>query len=156
MVWIRIAELYNRNVLDDVIDLCITEQFLERLRTQRPVYLSGAYVFGSMYPLKQYQCVGSHGNDGAQTGILLLLPKKTVDPRLNNPKLWKKILGRYEYDYNRPTLLDDLQRQMSDKILFIGETRGGDVGASIFIHRDQNRSIDSIRIVPDATICHTD
>lgn len=98
-----------------------------------------AYVFGKKYKLSEYVLVGSHGNDVAQTGFV------------NITGATKKELGdivSFEpWDvYRKPKYLnwDDAKglkqiQKIFPRILFVGETVGGDVGAKLYAHYTGNK-----------------
>jgi hypothetical protein len=100
-----------------------------------------AYVFGPLFNLNEYIHVSSHGNDGAQIG---LIDADILDQRsdLNwSDNLWSQI----DYDYNDQSKRDQV-RSINPAILFFGETIGGDVGADLYAHYGTNEQIDSLII----------
>jgi hypothetical protein len=108
---------------------------------------SNAYVFGKKYPLSTYRLLGEHGNDGAQTGFIDL----DVAKKVNWPDdIGEEVLKFYRDKTRHMKKWDDRAalRQMRTKlpfIVFLGETFGGDVGASLYGHY-HNRTLDSLII----------
>jgi hypothetical protein len=113
---------------------------------------SNAYVFGKKYPLSTYKFLGEHGNDGAQTGFI------DLDIALRKTKCveWPDDIGNEVLKYYRVSKGRTMKRwddrialrQMRKKlpfIIFLGETFGGDVGASLYGHYYGSR-LDSLII----------
>ena len=104
-----------------------------------PGYTGGkvGYVFGPLFPKESYKLLGFHGNDVAQTGIFEI-------NRYNKKKDYNCIIDNiYDYDWNDRKMLTQL-RKVAPEILWLGETFGGDVGASYYVHIDANDQIDSL------------
>ncbi len=111
-----------------------------------------AYVFGKKYPLSTYKLIGSHGNDGAQTGFIDLdilkefkrhnskhAPKVNISECFLNA--FKKPSGSYKSWDDRASL-KKVQKELP-YIIFLGDTFGGDVGASLYGHFTRGK-LDSI------------
>jgi hypothetical protein len=101
-----------------------------------------AYIFGPRFPLSQYAYVGKHGNDGAQTGFI------DLDLFANGEQVLDVVLQEYmpkTKSRRGPGLAWDDRaalrrvRAQLPHILFIGETVGGDVGASLYAHRTHGK-----------------
>jgi hypothetical protein len=131
----------------------VTDEFLKVLARKPKSIRSGkglsqgnAYVFGKLYSTGYY-LAGSHNNDGAQTGILNSANIKSDEfAKIHDFKLWKKLYFREKFKrWEDRTTLSEVRKTISNRILFVGDTDGGDVGANIFIHLD-NGNIDSIII----------
>lgn len=147
---ILIGELMTDN---DYVTLKVSDKFLKTIKKapkkiiKRP---DNAYIFGKKYKLSDYKKIGDHSNDMASTGILLYDINQQKMNEIKNSDLWNEI---YHIDkkYKKSLNWDDrkalkkIQAQLSDKILFVGETIGGDVGADVYVHRT-NKCIDSIII----------
>ena len=92
---------------------------------------------GPAIPKDTYCYEGDHDNDGGGTGIV------RCDGYKYDIDLWEK--------YNKQEPRGATEKQMtklarsviSDKIVFLGETNMGDVGANVFTHRNSRGEIDS-------------
>ena len=127
----------------------VNEKFYQTL-LKKPKYVmkndGNAYIFGPKFPLKDYQFLTGHGNDGAQTGLLdydlwMKSPEEQASSDLWHKLYLQKGLTRWD---TRKNLLK--MREKFPEILFVGETLGGDVGADMWIHRDKKGEIDSLII----------
>ena len=125
-----------------------------KLLSKKPKYINcdygNSYIFGTRYPLKSYKKILSHYNDVAQTG-LIDVTDITEDEKntIRDSKLWNKVYcpSRQKckpWDY-RPYLIT-IRKEISPRILFVGETYGGDVGADLYIHFNSKKEIDSLII----------
>lgn len=143
----------------------ITEEFykvlLEKPKYVRKKELGGhnGYVFGPMYNKHTYTRIGSHGNDGAQTGIVEItnlteddhkniLARGTTEQGKKTSK-WANIYfpergGSYSWDERK--LLTRVRKEISERILFVGSTDAGDVGADVYAHFNKKGEIDSLII----------
>lgn len=115
-----------------------------------------AYVFGKLFS-SNYYYIGGHGNDLAQTGIVQLtgLTEDDIDKFSRNQHIdgrkrrydpWDVVYKDINYDWDNVNALKQIRKSVSDNILFVGTTAGGDVGADIFAHFDKSGNIDSIII----------
>ncbi len=100
-----------------------------------------AYIFGERFPLEEYKLIGEHSNDMAQTGFIDfdLIP---VDGVPNYEEVWTS-----SYPDSKWELRNSLKKLQKDApfVLWVGETVGGDVGASIYAHFKQGtRHIDGL------------
>lgn len=148
---ILIGELTTYNLC---VMLKVTDTFLKTLKRSPKTIIkrpNNAYIFGKKYKLTDYVKVGSHDNDAGSTGILLYdgLNKYKLDEIKNSP-LWDDtyhISKKYKkaLSWTDKKALKKIQMVLSDKILFVGETSGGDVGADIYIHKTRG-NIDSLII----------
>lgn len=126
------------------IGLAVTTQFCETHLKSRPICVKAentdgnAYIFGKTFDYKEYVYAGSHYNDFANTSV--------VDyTDLQEPVKTGWILDIDNFDYDTPEY-NKLAKSKDSRILFMGETVGGDVGASVYVHLDANNDIDSIII----------
>jgi hypothetical protein len=94
-----------------------------------------AYVFGKLHSLGSYKFIGDHGNDVAQTGFV---DKDIIDRDGYNADI-------FDSDWFDQS---DATRKMIHKqqpsVLWYGETYGGDVGASLYGHKDSDGNYDSL------------
>lgn len=134
------------------VQLKIMPSFLEVLR-KKPKYItnnqSNAYIFGHMHT-SGYYIAGSHGNDVAQTGILDM-QKITKDEltSIQDYNKWLKIFmpSKKEFhDWAERPLLKQVQKDISPRIIFVGTTVGGDVGANVLVHLNNKKEIDGLII----------
>lgn len=123
------------------INILVSNKFYEIL-SKKPKYKSSrdanAYIFGPHFKTGYY-FVGYHGNDAAQTGILDItnITKKELTNIQNSDK-WFEIYmpNKKEYhSWDERKLLSKVRSEISDRVLFVGYTHGGDVGASVYIHQ---------------------
>jgi hypothetical protein len=148
---IAVGELMTSLIFSDwSIKLKVNDRFLGTLYKAPKSFdsnNSNAYWFG--YNGKDdWIDMGEHGNDVASTGIMLMngivdneekeIIKATND---NRDYLGKK----YKYLYPHQLVLD-ARKLISERILFVGATIGGDVGASVLIHLDKNNEINGLII----------
>lgn len=128
------------------------EQINERLNKYKfkEQCTGNAYVFGPLFPASKYVEIASHGNDVAGTGLIdieINKYKPTTDE-----ELYEEIGQKYNYDWNNRAVLRAFQRKYPE-ILWIGETYGGDIGASAYAHYDNNGEIDSL-IIDTSCLLH--
>jgi hypothetical protein len=109
--------------------------------------LGNAYIFGPLYK-NGYVHLGYHGNDAAQTGLLDMtkITKNELD-KITAYEPWTEIyLAKKKVTpWDDRSKLPIVQKQISPRILFVGETIGGDVGADVYVHL-HNNEIDSLII----------
>lgn len=119
------------------------------------------YLFGKRYAKHKYEEIGSHGNDVAQTSMILEVCDESALQKL---KLKKKAFSlknglpdvavgvtidriskkhKYRWNWNHPEFIQEL-RSAEPRLVWIGETFGGDVGASYWVHRKTDGDIDSV------------
>lgn len=151
------------------IQLKVTNKFLEVLK-KKPKYVlkagGNAYVFGSTPTAEsKYYYMGYHGNDVAQTGVLNLsgLTRKdmTQKPKQYGTYYSDELTSIFDYDkwlkiympgkkifhdWEDRKLLPKVQREISNRVLFVGTTHGGDVGANVYVHLNNKKEIDSLII----------
>jgi hypothetical protein len=137
----------------------VTWDFYKILKKKPKVRKSNAgnaYIFGRHFPWDEYKHVGSHGNDGAQTGFIDLTGASRVEiQRLRSDEAWHDIYGAVDYDWDNSDALKAIRKQLSERILFVGETVGGDVGADLYLHKDSNGHVDGA-IIDNNYIFHVD
>lgn len=166
---IAVGEVSSPIVLGG-IRLKVTDKFLEVLK-KKPKYISkggskNAYVFGSMPTAEsKYYFMGYHGNDAAQTGILdlsgLSVKDLTQKPKQYRVYYSDELTSIFEYDkwlkiympskkvfhdWEDRKLLPKVQREISNRVLFVGTTHGGDVGANVYVHINNKKEIDGLII----------
>jgi hypothetical protein len=143
----------------------ITEDFYKVL-LKKPKYVrkkgvdGNAYIFGPVYNKKLYTKIGSHGNDGAQTGIIEITNITEDDiediqgdnkeySRSKHSDKWSDIFFPEKgifHDWDERSLLPIVRKEISERILFVGTTDGGDVGADVYAHFNTKGEIDSLII----------
>jgi hypothetical protein len=148
---IRFCEPYtNLDVEDISVDFKVTDELYEVLK-KRPKYKLGdhgnAYIFGKTYPLNEYVLLGEHGNDGAQTGLVDITEatQKELDS-ITADENWHNIYEPYDYIWDNRDALKLARKKISERILFVGQTIGGDVGAALFGHYDKKKRLDGLII----------
>ncbi len=155
---ITIGEIYT-TLLGSIfsISLKITEEFYQVL-LKKPKYIrtrsdiGNAYIFGHEYPINTYKYIGKHNNDGAQTGIVDITNITQSDyDNIVNPEddLWMKIFNPVKnkfYNWDERKLLPKIREDISNRILFVGSTDGGDVGAAVFAHFNKKGEVDGLII----------
>lgn len=126
------------SVNDDMYKLLIKNNCAQYISED---YCHNAYVFGKLYPLHYYKYVTYHYNDAAQTGFIdLNLVKSGVwfkKDKKGNELDWPEV-----YDWDNDDLRKTM-RKINKTIVWFGTTHGGDVGASLHIHKTKGE-IDSI------------
>ena len=113
---------------------------------------SNAYTFGKIYGKKSYKKVSGFMNDIAQVGIVDvtgITEQEYADITKRLEKYGPSLEKKSDYNWDDPKLLDDYRKFVTPRILFIGSTDGGDVGADIYAHFDKADNIDSIVIDND-------
>jgi hypothetical protein len=100
---------------------------------------SNAYRFGPAFPIEEYEYVGGHMNDGAQTGFVDV---DLIDESRSMQDIVNDEFEKCDFDWNNRAALRRVVKK-APEVLFIGETMGGDVGASLHVHR-KGREIDGI------------
>ncbi len=142
------------------ITIKITEEFLKVLKKKPSFHsskLHNAYVFGKLYPLGSYKFIGEFGNDVGQCGIVdtTCMIKEEVHniENYDDEKIFRimkangaKYKNVYNIEWDDPLFLKIMQKEVSPKILFIGQTFGGDVGGNIYVHYNDKKQVDSLII----------
>lgn len=140
--------IYNKG---HSVHLKVNDNFLNIL-AKKPKYMTcqrgNAYVFG--HHKYDWIYIGNHGNDVAQTGVINLtnIHKNEVENIQDYDKwlnIFEKSGGRFE-PWDKREHLSKVRNNISPRILFVGDTFGGDVGADVFVHLDDNREIDGLII----------
>jgi hypothetical protein len=136
-------------------EFIVNENFYKQLQS-KPILCENtkgsrnAYIFGKLYPLSTYKRIGGHGNDGASTSLIDVTKLTFQEKKMLSD--YKKILKCYSHNNKIVNNLDNreslekLQKTVSNRILFMGSTYGGDVGADYFAHFDISRQMDSLII----------
>jgi hypothetical protein len=103
--------------------------------------VGNAYRFGPRYPFGAYKYLGEHSNDGAQTGLIDL---DHLDAKAQK-SMASLVLDAYskgprarQLDWDDRAALRRLRAKVPH-VLFLGATDGGDVGASLYVHRTRGR-----------------
>ena len=138
-------------------DFVVTPQFYKILNT-KPVSIDertpnivcegNGYIFGKLYPQNQYVKIGSMANDAGQVGLIDITnvkQKELDDMKTIHDKLFSgspSIFDRYGPNWFNSEILA-FAKSISPRILFIGDTVGGDVGANLWAHFS-NKEIDSL------------
>ena len=141
----------NKQTFSPSITLKITNQFFDKyMKNKLPTphinikNTTNAYVYGKLYK-KGNVLIGHHDNDIASTGAYDI----TDGVKFNGEHVYNYCMNiakkTKKYDWFNPELLQVI-KTFYPEILFIGDTYGGDVGASIYVHLDDNKEIDSIII----------
>lgn len=110
------------------------------------------YIFGSFFPLSEYKLLAQHSNDVAATGLVDVsnATKQELESIPENKEYYRivdLIHKKKQYDgFDDRTLLKVIQEKISDKIIFAGETFGGDVGANLYVHYNDKKQIDGLII----------
>ncbi len=107
--------------------------------------VGNAYIFGPKYSLDEYELIGEHSNDAAQTGLVDITNAKELSEICLSDDVWEKCYNNFKINWDDRTALTLVQQNISDKILFVGETVGGDVGASLYGHFNEDK-LDAIII----------
>lgn len=137
----------NTNIHIFEVDINMYLKLTKRPKIYRRVETaSNAYIFGKKYQLDTYKQISSFGNDIAQIGMIDIT-NFTKDEYNNiiyrDEKYGYKINTHHNNDWENEQLLFEWRSIVTPRILFIGSTDGGDVGAYIYAHYT-NKKIDSI------------
>ncbi len=129
----------------------VTKDFYEVLKKPPHKYESddgNAYIFGKIYTSDKYELIGGFNNDAASCSLFDItnISKKEITKIEKYKYEEDEYLDQYYDDLNNPKFLEILQNEISPRILFIGETIGGDVGADVYVHYNAKRQIDSLMI----------
>jgi hypothetical protein len=119
----------------------VTEKMYQCIKRAPKAYRSSntnAYIFGRKYKLETYKFFGDHGNDSAQTGFIDIDLERKIPKEIWNNPIWEKT----SLSWNRNDL--KIVQKVNPAILWIGETVGGDIGASLYIHKNENNEIDGM------------
>jgi hypothetical protein len=161
----KIPQVYNgifKVVINEIgtffmngVNLKLSYKFYKILRN-KPKYIkyedSNTYVFGHLFTTEEsidnkYYIAGTHYNDSGQTGIVYTT--KISDDEIEtigDSDLWEEIYDGFNIPYDDYSLLSLVQKKISPRIFFVGETVGGDVGATVLVHFNKNNEIDSLII----------
>ena len=128
-------------------DIQVTNDFISVLKNKPKCITEkdgNAYIFGERHAHGKYALIASHGNDIGQTGLVDLTDITENDiENINDAKAWNWAYPKFDWDDRKA--LKELQKT-ADRILFVGQTVGGDVGAKLYVHRDKSGDIDSMVI----------
>lgn len=130
-----------------VVFLNVTPGFLEKLK-QKPATFeddrSNAFVFGRPRRLRSYEHAGEIFNDVASVGIIIIDNETPTEEAIMAE--WRALLksNRTEPDFVR-SLYDGIRAKFPH-IVFLDQTNGGDVGASVYTHLDADGDIDGLLI----------
>lgn len=108
-----------------------------------------AYIFGKQRPLSSYKSIGGHGNDAASTSLIDVTGLTFQEIKMLSD--YNKILKCYMKNKKLLSLdnrdsLEKLRKTISNRILFMGSTYGGDIGADYFAHFDSDHQMDGLII----------
>jgi hypothetical protein len=129
-------------------DFIVNESMYNKIKER--VYEAG--------PFQDYDCVwmcgtrntvtkvGTHGNDIAMTGLVDITDMtdaelKALKEKIND--MWNTLNDDLEISEK----VQHINKHLTDRLLFMGETPAGDVGADIFVHYDNKKEIDTFIIV---------
>ncbi|MCS5711997.1 hypothetical protein [Candidatus Berkiella aquae] len=110
------------------------------------------YIFGSLFPLSEYKLLAQHSNDVAATGLVDVsnITKQELELIPENKEYYRivdLIHKKKQYDrFDDRNLLKVIQEKISDKIIFVGETFAGDIGANLYVHYKEKKQIDGLII----------
>ena len=130
--------------------LNVTQGFLDKLRQRPAEYMdhqSNAFVFGRQRRLAGYEHAGDVFNDVGSVGIVLI--EKNMPPIGQIHGKWLEFI---KMKNNPAESLQEIYNHIMAEfphILFIGQTNGGDVGASVYTHLDDDGDIDGLIIDND-------
>lgn len=129
------------------INLSVNDLFFNVLE-KKPQYINtnygNAYIFGKYFK-NGWVYAGTHMNDFAQTSIISTNNFNKDDIKnFENEAAWDKILKIKKRDDRKH--LKSIQKIISDKIIFLGETYGRDTLIDVYIHYDIKNDIDSLII----------
>jgi len=105
-----------------------------------------AYLFGKLYPLDTYKKRASMMNDIAQVGFVDVTGLNAHEVKGIVDREYKFSGTNNNYNWDDINLLKKIKKEISPRIIFIGQTIGGDVGADLYTHLDKHNEIDSIII----------
>lgn len=143
------------------IEFRVTAAFLGALRRRPKSYANraaagNAYVFGRLRPIATYACLGGCGNDAAQIGLVDVTGldrkgRKELAGAADEKFELCYIMGggtrrRKLTDWDDRDCLRRLRLELSPRILFVGETFGGDVGADLLVHLAPSGAVDGLII----------
>lgn len=117
--------------LNPFVEIPVTTNFLNVVRANPPKKFAttetNAYVLGPLFPLQSYVKVGEHLNDAGETGMFHVPRGQTPDSILHR-------IQNGDFEIRRK------------HVVFVGETKGGDVGARVYVHQNSNQHVNSIII----------
>lgn len=130
-----------------VVFLNVTPGFLGKLKERPATFeddITNAFVFGRPRRLHSYEHAGDVFNDAASVGIIII--DKGTPSKADIAAEWDAILeaNRKAPDYIQ-ALFDGIKEKFPH-IIFLGQTNGGDVGASVYTHVDDDGDIDGLVI----------
>lgn len=152
MLTLRFGEPYSMDCKSKNNDVKLPKQMVLKMRNMENwlVYKSNignAYRFGPRYKLHKYKFLLGHGNDGAQTGFVDVTGATTKElNNLSNSDVWEEATGGFRFSWDAKDVLKKVQVVLP-RVVFVGETVGGDVGANLYVHaRSKDGVIDSLII----------
>ncbi len=125
-------------------DFHVNQAMLKKLQNEPKILKDdkdnpAGYVFGRLFHKSSYTKNGEHGNDGAQTAMVI------ADGNPSPPwEAWYALVGKRNLteSYGREVILK--LRDQYPNLVWMGETFGGDVGASYWAHKNKTGDIDSV------------
>lgn len=149
---IRFCEPYiQANEAFMSFDFYVTPNFFKILHETPKSYqndVANAYIFGPQFSINEYIKIGSHENDGGQTGLIDITnaTKEELDKIVNDDEIWENAYHGFSKPWGwKPGLLK-VRKDISSRILFVGNTDGGDVGANLYAHYNKEKNIDGLII----------
>jgi hypothetical protein len=129
-------------------DIFTADEKLYKLLRDPPASIrskyANAYIFGTMYDIKDYKLIGEHNNNAAQTMMVDVTDIKPPElAEINNREKYLKCYDKYDIDSRKA--LEQLRKIISNRIIFSGVTIAGDVGAGYYMHYTKGKP-DSVLI----------
>lgn len=139
------------NVSDEMILEISKPPIMEKFHNRNFNKAGNYYCFGPFLDGESYNYAGSIGNDVAQVGVVLLdgitkeEENKITNRKWSNLFIYKQNRRKLMKPWDNRKLLNEIRVNVSARILFLGETVGGDVGCAVLVHYiDGTKEIDSI------------
>lgn len=130
-----------------VVFLNVTPGFLGKLK-ERPATFeddrTNAFVFGRPRRLHSYEHAGDVFNDVASIGIIVVDNETPSEAAIMAE--WRALLKTNRTAPDFVQALYDGIKEKFPHIIFLGQTNGGDVGASVYTHVDDDGDIDGLVI----------
>ncbi len=126
--------------------LDVSDEFLQQLR-KSPKKMPYGYAWGKPALLQEGEYVGQHGNDVALTGILDVTGITSTEYKtITDYDRWRSI---YETKkrwkrWNDRSCLKRVQKEISPRIIFLGENYGGDVGTEVLVRRNSKGVVEAL------------
>lgn len=125
----------------------VTDTLLQNLRKPPVKLLPYGYAWGKAELVQKGEYAGHHGNDVALTGILDVTGIKSDEYKtITDYDRWRAI---YETKkrwkrWNDRSCLKRVQKEISPRIIFLGENYGGDVGTEVLVRRNNKGVVEAL------------